>query len=342
MVDSPAKYTNVWRDELMHDHAGRHTHESAPLHSREKSGGRRRISAPMANSQHDENPRFARAPDETSFLYLTTVFPLLLFQELATRMVKKGEKQTKLVEDITDNPWRIPIPKFSESDNPTGTIYESTFSVLFPKYREEYMKEYLPLIKKSLEKEGVRTELDLAKGSISVFTTKKTYDPFIIIKARDMVKLISRSVPYEQAVRVLEDEISCDVIKIGRIVRNKDRFVKRRQRLVGPKGTTLKSLELLTNCYILVHGQTVSAIGPHKGLQQVRKIVEDCMKNIHPVYNIKSLMIKRELMKDEKLKNESWDRFLPKTKINQSKRRKPKQIRRKSEKDYTPFPPAIA
>lgn len=254
-------------------------------------------------------------------------------------MGKKKTPKPQTVEDITDNPWRIPIPKFTESDNPTGTIYESTFSLLFPKYREEYMKEYYPIIKKALEKEGIKTELDLAKGSVSVSTTKKTYDPFIIIKARDVVKLISRSVPYEQAIRVLEDEISCDVIKIGRIVRNKERFVKRRQRLVGPKGTTLKSLELLTNCYILVHGQTVSAIGPHKGLQQVRKVVEDCMKNIHPVYNIKSLMIKRELMKDDKLRNESWERFLPKVKINQSKRRKPKFIRKKSE--YTPFPPPM-
>lgn len=247
----------------------------------------------------------------------------------------------KTVEDYTDNPWRIPIPKFTEADNPTGTIYESTFPLLFPKYREGYMKEYFPLIKNALEKEGIKAAIDLAKGSISVSTTKKTYDPFIIIKARDMCKLIARSVPYEQAVRVLEDEISCDVIKIGSIVRNKDRFIKRRQRLVGPKGTTLKSLELLTNCYILVHGQTVSAIGPHKGLQQVRRVVEDCMKNVHPVYNIKALMIKRELMKDEKLKNENWERFLPKVKKNQSKRRKPRNIKQKSEKDYTPFPPAI-
>lgn len=202
------------------------------------------------------------------------------------------------------------------------------------------MKQAWPLVTKALEKRGVACTLDLVSGRMEVKTTRKTFDPAAILDGRDLIKLLSRSVPVQQAIKILDDEVACDVIKIRNLVRNKERFVKRRQRILGPNGSTLKALELLTNTYILVQGNTVSAMGGYKGLKEVRRVIEDCMNNIHPIYHVKELMIKRELAKDETLKDENWERFLPNFKKKTlSQRRKPFNVVDKSKKFYTPFPP---
>lgn len=72
---------------------------------------------------------------------------------------------------------------------------------------------------------------------MKVRTTRKTFDPYIIIKARDMLKLLSRSVPANQvsylphssdrfflkALKIFQDENSCDVIKISGFTSNQVR-----------------------------------------------------------------------------------------------------------------------
>ena len=63
---------------------------------------------------------------------------------------------------------------------------------------------------------------------MTVKTTNETWDPYIIMKARDLIKLLSRSVPYQQALKVLEDGVERDVIKIREKANNRDRFIKRR------------------------------------------------------------------------------------------------------------------
>lgn len=251
-----------------------------------------------------------------------------------------SDAEQEVPDGPVENAWALKVPEFKPEHNPHGVLERSSFATLFPKYREAYLREVWPLVQKALEPFFIRAELDAVEGSMSVSTTRRTWDPYSIIKARDLIKLMARSVPYEQAVKVMQDEISADIIKIGSMVRNKDRFVKRRQRLIGPNGSTLKAIELLTNCYVLVQGNTVASLGLHRGLQHVRSIVEDTMNNIHPIYNIKALMIKRELAKNPQLKNENWERFLPNfKKKNTTKRKQP--LKKREKKTYTPFPPPM-
>eukprot|EP00189_Rhodosorus_marinus_P000281 CAMPEP_0113966988 /NCGR_PEP_ID=MMETSP0011_2-20120614/8630_1 /TAXON_ID=101924 /ORGANISM="Rhodosorus marinus" /LENGTH=374 /DNA_ID=CAMNT_0000979721 /DNA_START=182 /DNA_END=1306 /DNA_ORIENTATION=+ /assembly_acc=CAM_ASM_000156 len=230
--------------------------------------------------------------------------------------------------------WKI--EEFTPDHSSGPFLEESSFVTLFPQYREKYLRQVWPTVTKALDAHGISCELNLIEGSMTVKTTRKTFDPFAILKAKELIKLLARSVPVQQATKIMMDDIASDIIKIGNLTRNKERFVKRRQRLIGPNGSTLKAIELLTECYVLVQGNTVSAVGSHKGLKQVRRIVEDCMNNVHPVYNIKILMIKRELSRDDELKSENWDRFLPKFK---KKNQKQKKTARKEKKPYTPFPP---
>ena len=50
-------------------------------------------------------------------------------------------------------------------------------------------------------------------------------------------------------------------------------------------------------------------MGSFKGIKTVRRVVEDCVaSNVHPVYHVKTLMIKRELEKDPAMAEENWDR----------------------------------
>lgn len=92
--------------------------------------------------------------------------------------------------------WKV--EEFKPEYNPAPFTEESSFATLFPKYRENYLKEVWGHVTRALDKVGVACVLDLVEGSMTVKTTRKTYDPYMILKARDLIKLLARSVPLPQ------------------------------------------------------------------------------------------------------------------------------------------------
>lgn len=229
------------------------------------------------------------------------------------------------------------VPELKQEDVPGGAccVDETTFATLFPSYLEGYIKSVWPAAEEILAQHQLVGKLDLIEGSMTVATTRKTWDPYAIVDARDFIKLLARNVPLAQAQKIFQVDIVCDIIKIGSRGDSTRRFVKRRDRLIGPKAQTLKALEILTGCYVLVQGKTVAVMGPAKGTQMVRKIVEDCMNNIHPIYGLKRLLIQRELSKRDDMKGEDWSRYLPvykKSLPNKEKRKAMQKIKKERAK----------
>jgi len=98
--------------------------------------------------------------------------------------------------------WKIdpfPAPTTSTPLNPF--LDESSFALLFPKYREPYLRSIWSSITSALERVGLACELDLVQGKMTVRTTRKTWDPYIVFKGRDLLKLLARGVGVPQVGR---------------------------------------------------------------------------------------------------------------------------------------------
>ncbi len=90
-------------------------------------------------------------------------------EEVVVSKKRRYRKDKPWDNDPTLDKWQIPVINPGEMVAPLQA--ESSFATLFPKYREKYIQEVWGLFKKSLNDLGVRAELNLIEGSMTVKTT---------------------------------------------------------------------------------------------------------------------------------------------------------------------------
>lgn len=62
-----------------------------------------------------------------------------------------GEEETETPTGPVENAWAIKVPEFQKGEMKSHLLEESSFSVIFPKYREKYLQECWKLLQKSLD-----------------------------------------------------------------------------------------------------------------------------------------------------------------------------------------------
>lgn len=123
----------------------------------------------------------AAAPMHTTYSLLLS-FTLQPTHSYPVNTGKKRYRREKPWDHAGIDHWKA--EEWKPEYMPGPLLEESSFATLFPKYREKYLREVWPVVTRALEKVGVGCELNIIEGSMTVRTTRKTSDPYVVVKAR--------------------------------------------------------------------------------------------------------------------------------------------------------------
>jgi len=124
-----------------------------------------------------------------------------------------------------------------------------------------------------------RLQIDSETGAVTIIPEEKLDDPLSPWKARNIVKAIGRGFNPKVAIRLIDDNITLEVINIPDYVgRSKKAIARQKGRIIGRGGITRQIIHDMTGVDISVYGKTVALIGEFENLMIAREAVEMLLK----------------------------------------------------------------
>ena len=122
------------------------------------------------------------------------------------------------------------------------------------------------------ERAEVRLDIDSESGNVRI---EKVGDPLLGLKGPDIVKAIGRGFSPEEALALLDDEMTMfELIDIEAASRNKNDLRRQKGRLIGEGGRTRELMEELTGASVRIYGTTLGVIGAPQEVEAVREAAE--------------------------------------------------------------------
>jgi ribosomal RNA assembly protein len=110
----------------------------------------------------------------------------------------------------------------------------------------------------------VKIEIESKTGEVTISSTSKNFDKYVVLKAGEIINAISSGFSPERAFRMLDEESLFQILDLRNFTTSSNSTNRIKGRIIGEKGKARKNLEELTNTFISIYGHTIALIGNYE------------------------------------------------------------------------------
>jgi ribosomal RNA assembly protein len=153
---------------------------------------------------------------------------------------------------------------------------ETRASLIVPRERIGVIVGKEGEVKSNIEKTFVvDVRIDSESGLVEVLPSPESTDPSSLLKARDVIRAISRGFAPEKAMELQDDDIVFDMIDLREIFGKSDSDIQRiKGRVIGREGKIRRLIEEMTEAKVSVYGHTIGMIGEFEAVAAAREAIQ--------------------------------------------------------------------